>query len=250
MAFRRRSFRRSFRSFRRPFRRGAGLRTPRENGAGRYERGELISLQTFGVESDPTSFTLVTSLAQISGHTLAVSDATTLSNQVFFENSLRSLDVGGLVFDCGVQQVQDDNDFSEVRDAYCIAGMALVVDRLDNAGVPDAITVPWGQANVPQAAAGQLNSTEEDLDWPMRILWRRQTYVQFGVAFITTGNVVQTVGTNQQSWHANLRPKVKLTDQFGLFLHQWVRVPETYPAELTQDLRFWFSGSIYYRWRL
>jgi len=237
---------------RRSFPRRRGLRKPAEHGTGRWERGELGSDQTLVVSDDFTNFTLVTSLGQISGHTFDAGDTQGVRNAVFFENAIRRLEVGGLVFDAGVRVPARDSNIIEDSGAYCIAGMCLVYDRLATDGVPLSLSPSWGRANVPMVTPSGLDTNDADTDFPTRILWRKSTIVDWTCSAQTSIVNRFERPTYPHTWSVNLRTRLQLPDDYGLFLHQWFRLPSarTFPIDFAPEIDFWLIGSIFYRFKL
>jgi len=235
--------RRSFRRFRR------GVRPPTENGQQRWERGEIGFQAQIPVSDDFTTFTQVVSLAQISKHTF---DTSIVSgrNAVFFENAVRCLEIGGIVMDLGVNQASIDGFLIENNLAFARAGFVLCHDRLDTSGIPNAISPTWGQANVPMVDPSGLSVSDEDTDFPSRVLLRRATVVDWSSSITTSVANVHDHGFLTRQWHVNRRLKLALPDSSGLFLHLYWAHNGLFPAEFAPVLNYWMVGSIYYRFKL
>lgn len=238
---------------RRPRRFGRrGVRNVTENGSGRWERGELgFNVETV-VNDDLTIDNLVISMGQITGHLGDTSTAATARSSVALESMARGLEIGGVVFDCGiVRNPQGSNGTPGLEDAGTAvrAGFCLVTDRLQSDGTPASIAASWGDASVPQGSPNLIAPGDSDEDFPMRLHWRRSTILDWRVndALSTSIQQWQTPITTTQ-WFANLRLRKRLPDTQGLFMHVWWnRLGFPAPAERDFVLNFWLAGSIYYR---
>lgn len=249
--YRRRTFKR------RPtgFRRRTGLRTVTQNGAQRWERGEIGHINGLAVDEDVETFTLSISVAQLAGHILPRNDTDQIRAAVSVENMTRAMEIGGISMDLGfnvpaIQPGGNDN-FGTDHGLFCMVGAVLFVDRLDSSGVPNALSPQYGRAGTPMADPSTLVGPGlfENNDFPQRILWRRSSHVDFSVQDLGTNVYRAERQVFQPHWHVNRRLRIRLPDDQGLFLAYWTRRASNWPDETTMSLRCYMAGSLYYRIR-
>lgn len=252
-------FRRNFRRFSsarfpRGRRRGFGprLRIPKE--PFRWEVGQFhFRIQNVVNEVAPLGTTVV-SLAQIADHfgDLATAQGTALND------AMRFLEIGGIVFgyrirrnwersaaapNPGVTQ-QEQTDSVDYK-------LLVVSDRLNDDGQPS--TIPnWFNTTPPIINVASTTATDRDTRYPLRIHWQAYHGSENSTALGDPANAIgpSSYFLDSRSGRANLRLRLRLQDDVGLFFHfaQVVNDPST--AEFENDALVTISGTLYYRWRL
>lgn len=246
-------YRRSFkRPPRRSFRRGVKLREPRE--PYRWEVGNIVIEQPYllSAETDLVQ-TAVVSVAQIPFH---VGDVSTGQGRALNQYA-RFLEIGGIVFRYHI--TDEAPSFGYAVTANNQAGfnimqhrILLTSDRLDNIGQPSAIP-NWFEPNSPLVTVSATTpvALAEDQDFPTRIHW--QDSKVYGRVAQQTGSatsvIAPTVTTTSLHGGANLRLKLRLSDEHGLFFHCCTRLNLITPSDQEFAGRYTILGTIYYRVR-
>jgi len=173
------------------------------------------------------------------------------------DRAFRFLDIGGIVMTCGFVRssplVTEDSLVISVDELDMIGQQLLVVDRLDATGAPLSVGYDWGLSTPPTTNTTGNSSTNEQQDQPTRILKRWGGYVRNTVDLLSiTSSTYVPVGqevTNHR-WSYNLRLKLRLGPEHGLFLANHVRrvFPSNAELNIDRSLRFWAFGTIYYKW--
>jgi len=194
--------------------------------------------------------TIVTALGQIGGR-IGV-QGTTQGRAL--ENATRFLEIGGIVFRYRVRLSAQMEEVDTVPSATSELinqidwRVLLVSDRLDAAGSP--VSIPdWFNVTTPVSAASALTDEDLDPEYPTRIHW--QNYHGTNVSN-RAGSGTGSVGpsdypSDQRAGGANLRLRLRLDDEHGLFLHFAQR-----SIGLNQSGNVFagvlnFTGVIYYR---
>lgn len=249
--------------YRRPFRRFAAPRgrfgsrrrfgprlraakEPQRWEVGQFFFGNIINITDAG--TNPS--TIVTSLAQISGH-LGVS---TQEQGRVLDNAARALEIGGVVFRYEI--LSSFNSPSAIRDDTSELNnrlnwrVLLVSDRLDATGSP--ISIPnWFNVTNPVIAAGSTAAEDIDNEYPTRIHWQNF----HGTSWSNReGNGTGAIGpttfhTDNRRGGANLRLRLRLDDEHGLFFHFAQAHTNSDNGENSFVGQLLLTGTIYYRWR-
>lgn len=247
MAFRRTS-RRSFSSFR-PRRRRSALNWQKADRPRKWQMGNLFTTLNQNVPN--TSDTTVNT-AILLARTQNLGETTTGPGRAMAEMT-RRVEIGGVVLSFGY--FNPDLDLSldpKVESAYM--QYTLAVDRLDVSGAPAAMAnVAWQRNTLPalQVTAALPGTSEEDVDFPTRILWR-QTQLEDGSRVNGTNSLaglqfLQNIGTRPMSSHLNKRLRLPLDDEHGLFFCFSSIKAADYAGGVAKIIRLWLTGSIYYR---
>lgn len=166
---------------------------------------------------------------------------------------IRRIEIGGVVLSCGMIRTTLLQGDLNVGVNMHYKQVTLCVDRLTAAGAPvAAATVPWHLGQIPAVSGSFSDGSQEDVDFPTRVLFRRtepgmmwenfdETDASLGIAF-GDGSQVRPAAI-----HLNKRLRLPLDDEHGLFLCFSVLNPADYAGGVSVGYRCWFSGTIYYR---
>lgn len=241
-------FRHSYPRSRQRMRYGPRLRMAKEPTrweVGHFFLGNIINITDAG--TNPS--TIVTSLAQIRGHL-----GTDSPQGRVLDNAARALEIGGVVFryeiiaSSSIPGAIPDNtsEFTNRVDWRVL----LVSDRLDTVGVPLAIP-NWFNVTNPVIAAGSTDVEDLDDEYPTRIHWQNYHGTSWsnregnGTGALNS----QTVHVDNRRGGANLRLRLRLDDQHGLFFHFAQAHSGSDGVENTFIGSLQIAGTIYYRWR-
>jgi len=202
------------------------------------------------VSSAETTFTLVTSLAQITAH---VGSSGTPQGRAINEFA-RSMEIGGMVFsytlcprDLGDALFVTDFDQNQFDHRVLV-----VSDAIDANGNPNSIP-DWFVPGTPLVGVSDGSNTplptSQDNVYPTRIHFQDRLSSGYGIAGGTTGNPVFPL-YDRRTGHKNLRLNLRLSDKQGLFFHfatKIFRPSAGDPTEFEHELRV--TGTMYYRVR-
>lgn len=249
--------------FRRSFRRSPQRRVPRRRSFGprlrvprepfRWEVCNVVFSTQTVVDDEETVFTSVVAMGQIHDH---FGDETTGQGRALNE-AMRFLEIGGIVFSYNLNLVQagtvQDASSGAWSDNLFDHRVLIVSDRLDQIGSPTAIP-NWF---VPQTPLVGVSTTIPigdtfDTEYPTRIHWQDRKQLAPSSALVNGQStpvtpVLQTV--SNAGGRANLRLRLRLQDDQGLFFHFATRISD--PVALTQQY-IWkcdVIGTMYYRFR-
>lgn len=243
-------FRRNFRSSRRrSFSRFRGKRlhhAPRK--AGRYQRGNFFLTSTNFVNAPNQNNNIVLVLAKISEIIAPVNSTTTSINE-----AVKNLDIGGIKFKYVVQD-QTPTTFIGNNSVVRVGAVQTLVcsDRLDQGGLPEAITTGWNLNTTPTALASAQSAADLDSVYPTRVHWRNMHLIglQEIERSVTTTNtwVNRQPNVRSSEGSANLKLRLRLDDEHGLTFHHCFSTDSTFPTPGAEvDYKLWLAGSIWYR---
>jgi len=233
--------------------RRAGLRIPKE--PARWEVCNLnFAAGTFTDAATPT-FTGVVAMAMIYDRfgDQANGQGRALSNAV------RSLEIGGVVLSWRI--FMETSTFSEPFPVFLGSSVNQVdhrvlicSDRISNAGTPNSVP-NWFAAGTPLASVSATTPTalSEDTQYPLRIhhQWHRGYNDETYAAESISGSYPQTHFTEQLRGSCNLRLRLRLQDDHGLFFHfATQRLDSSEPAPAFTAYACNVVGTMYYRFRL
>lgn len=228
---------------------GRGLRRPKE--PSRWEVGQFYLANITNItDAGNNPNVIVTSLAQITDHF----GVTNTSQGITLDNAVRFLEIGGIVFRYEIiagasipGAIPDNtNEFTNRVDWRVL----LVSDRLDALGQPTSIP-NWFNTTAPVIAAASASGEDIDDNYPTRIHWQNYHGTTWsnregnGTGALNS----QTIHVDNRRGGANLRLRLRLDDQTGLFWHFAQAHTSSDGTEnvFTGQLRI--TGTIYYRWR-
>lgn len=213
---------------------------------GHYFFGNIINI----TDQATTNATIVTSFAQIQDH---FGEAGT-SQGVTLNNGLRWLEIGGIVFRYEIVSTAQipgaipDNTSELINRMWW--RVLLVSDRLDENGSP--ISIPnWFNVTNPVVAAASAATEDRDDEYPTRIHWQNFHGTTWGnrEGNGTAALNSQTVHVDNRRGGANLRLRLRLDDNHGLFWH-FAQIHESSDGNENVFIgRLALTGTIYYRWR-
>jgi len=157
----------------------SAVRSPTRAGQGRWQWGNINFAQTF-TSVAPGTINIFAELASLSPEHF--SDPATGPNAITMANMVKSIDIGGLVFDCGVHHstLNIDAEDGPLAQRFIMHQM-IVLDRLDTGGFPLGINAPWHISTFPtnnvDGTVPRPTPQQEVRDYPSRILWRRSTFI-------------------------------------------------------------------------
>jgi len=250
MAFRRASPRgRSF-SSRRRFG-GARLRTPKDSG--RWESGDFHLI--FEIEpSQPNNFDNL--YVHVASNRFSIGGDNTESFPRAMANMARKLEIGGIVFDWGIEK--QNNRFlipEEGNERSALWWQTTVLtDRLDAAGNPASLSNSAPLiSTTPVTLSTNTTSDQAEQLRPTRIHWRRTEYVDNTVTNLSGDeNGVAFPGgirIRDQRRTESLRLKLRLDDDQGLFFRLSTRTSGFFPPDSPNKYWWWANGIIFYRIR-
>lgn len=240
--------RRSFKRFRSSHkRRRAAVSERRTERPHRWSVGNFHSRIALSTANGPDTFiNQITIMAMIFGR---AGDVTTAQGRVEM-NKTRFLDIGGVVLDMG----WDNNTPPAIAAAQGTAQYEvqhlLVVDRIDNTGLPGGIQADWGLSNTPASVVGSVLGNQEVQDFPSRILFRYTDYFDNEANPLSIASqqfLSQQVATTRVRRSRSLRLRLRLGQDDALCLHQYVRNGPNYPTASAANAISWCVGTIYYR---
>lgn len=174
---------------------------------------------------------------------------------------VRKLQVGGVVFDYGVefQNQLDGADTSNTDYAYFMHG--LLYDRLESGALSSgqpASVAGWSpfQSAFPIAALTATTPSIETSDnqHPTRLLWNKTRYRSVAARTIVNSNAELLYVPNEQllaprEATVNRRFRVLLDDEQGLFLSLATRNSPDFAGGTTpRGYRAWWRGTLYWRY--
>lgn len=255
-------FRRNYQRFsnrRRTFVRSrfsSSVRSPTRAGQGRWQWANIHWNQTF-TGASPGSLSIFTELASLSPEHFADPLLGT-AQMVTMSNMVKSIDIGGLVFNSGVHfsGLNIDAEDGSLAEQFLMHQM-IVLDRVDATGVPLGINAPWNISTFPTLSVDGIiprpTTAQEVRDFPSRILWRNANYINPSLIEFSGFNSEALSTARQNEVHnpqrsKNLRIRKRLADDYGLYFVAAITPAGTSTA---QNLVFtsWFAGSLYYRVR-
>lgn len=248
--------------FRRPYRRSAAPRggfrrrrfgprlriakEPQRWEVGHFFFGNIINITDTGTPNA----TIVTSFAQIPGH---FGDNTAQGRTL--DNAARWLEIGGVVFryevlfNANFPGGMEDQD-AELQDLVTWR-VLLCSDRLDSVGQPTSIP-NWFNNTTPIIAAGA--NAAEDLDnvYPTRIHWQNfhTTSATLRAGSSTSAVGLQSTKVDSRRGSGNLRLRLRLDDQHGLFWHFAQAHSSPSDSENVYVGSLLLTGTVYYRFRI
>lgn len=247
----RRSFSRSFSRARTRFRARprSRLRIPTE--PRRWEVCNLVFTTATIVDTATPTFTSVVALAQLADH---FGDANTEQGRAL-NNAARFMEIGGMVFSyalnleaSGVTNTERSGIWANNRLDHRIL---ICSDRLDTAGQP--VSIPdWFIPGTPLVAVTGTTPGVEDEEYPTRIHWQDRIQVSPNnlIAGPTGGSGQPALqATTRAAGRANLRLRLRLTDNQGLFFHFGTRVSDVDSTENVWATNCDVTGTLYYRVR-
>lgn len=242
--YKRRRFtpRSSFRS-----RRGPMLRTP--------TRPKFWQRANFFAESSvlvPNSSLVTTNVAILLARHQNL--ARNIAEGIGAMNQVRYIELGGIVYDWGLRR----EAFYEEGTGSLLGttqGHTLLVDRLDNTGLPvTAATTDWALAQPPvvQVSTTVPGAGAQDVDFPTKIIhrkWERKPH--YAVEVVASEGLWAPEGQylDQRNPTVNKRLKLRLGDADGLFAVFSVVTSASYSAGGTISWPCWIQGQLYYRVR-
>lgn len=233
MAFQRRSFRRS--PSRSRFRRRGGLRPSTEP-----QRWEACHFHV------PFSLSLLAgelwnaSVIEVATVTNAFQFATDVAAGRALAEYARSLDIAGITYDYSLFVS------SEVQAAVAFAPVmtALYTDTVSAANQPNSIGVNWAVSQVPVGSVTSQVTTNQDVDFPLRVHKKRWVLMPCGEDNSTLSDLNDGIQNNALRGHETVRLRRRLTDKFGLFF----TIGGYHTALVgTVNITCQFSGTLYYR---
>jgi len=254
-------FRRNYTRFSRRFggyrrsRFSSAVRSPTRAGQGRWQWGNIHFNQTFTTQA-PGSVSIFAELASLNpAHygdlTLGTAQVVTQSNMI------KCIDIGGVVFNSGIHfsQINIDAENGPLSGRFLLHQM-LVLDRVDNTGVPQGVFAPWHISSFPTLTVDgtipRPTTAEEIRDYPSRILWRSATYINPSLIEFNNASAEDISTARQNEVYnpqrsKNIRVRKRLADDYGLF---YVAAATPIGSIASNHvLTTWFTGSLYYRVR-
>lgn len=234
----------------------SAVRSPTRAGQGRWQWGNIFFQQTF-TSTAPGTINIMAELVSLTpSHFFDPNDATG-TTAVSMANMVKSIDVGGLSFDCGIHHstLNIDAEDGSLAERFVCHEM-LVLDRLSATGAPLGINAKWHVSTFPtnnvDATVPRPATTEEVRDYPSRILWRRSHFVNPSLIEYNNPDA-ESISAQRQSEvyspqrHRNVRIRKRIADDYGLYYLAAVSPVPSIAENLVWTT--WFSGSIYYRTR-
>lgn len=226
---------------------GPVLRIPKE--PQRWEVGHFFFGNIINITDGATpSATIVTSLAQILGHIGRSDD----EQGRMISNMTRYLEIGGVVFRYEIVGNAQDSSGPNIPTSNSELSnrvnwrVLLVSDRLDTVGAP--LSIPnWFNVTTPVIAAQSTSSEDIENEYPTRIHWQGF----HGTSWTNReGNGTGAVGpstfhVDNRRGGANLRLRLRLPDEHGLFFH--FAQSSNGESDATFVGQLLLTGTIYYR---
>lgn len=248
MVFRRSSSSRA-RSFK-PRSRFTRNRTHQPRKTGHWQRANLF-IDSENIVTEEAAPTLTVSvLAQIIDH---LATTTTAAGDVY-NNQVKFLEIGGIVFDWQMMLTDLVVDFPTTQTSiWRINNQVLLVsDRLDETGIPVALNSNWFSSTTPVPLAASTQDQDEDQRFPTRVHWRHARTIAGGYSqfpdvagdFQPSQSVVSLQGS------ANLRLRLALDDEHCLAFHWTSLIAQGSPPVTAAAINLSVNGSIYYRVRM
>lgn len=169
---------------------------------------------------------------------------------------VKSIDITRFHVDYGIEPALSDllGDNGLYADTKWMAHIALAVDRISSAGVPDAVaTTPWFSNQTPTASigAGLPAQAEAEQQWPTRVLHERSWRLSTGNRIInnTTEGTLYAPATQKVSFvrdgYFSRNIRTRITDEQGLYfifsVGNWTN------GNQTGHFDYWAHGSFYYK---
>jgi len=234
----------------------SSVRSPTRAGQGRWQWGNVYFNQTF-TSAAPGTINIMAELASLSPGHFADLSVGAGTQQVTMANMAKSIDIGGLVFDCGIHHstINIDAASGSLSERFVMHQM-IVLDRLSATGSPQGINAKWHVSTFPtnniDASVPRPATTEEIRDYPSRILWRRSSFINPSLIEFNNFDSEALSALRQNEVYSpqrnrNLRIRKRLADDYGLYyLAAITPVPS-----ISENLVFtcWLAGSLYYRVR-
>jgi len=174
------------------------------------------------------------------------------STDPYAGRAIRFIDIGGIVIHSGFlpSAPPSDNSSWDGYDPTINVQQALVVDRVGADGAP--IAVEWDMLRSTQPVASTAVSGTQQDDLPTRILRRWggvQTYEYNSLGGTSTDRIIPQTDVAQNRWSHNLRLKLRLDADHGLYFVQSVRRYSVADGDLPLErgARHWAFGTVYYR---
>lgn len=238
--------------YRSKFRR-SGLRYARE--PSRWEVCNLVFQNGSFVTASANTFTGVVAMAMVFDRLGDQADGQGRA----ITNAVRALEIGGVVLSWRIfmesSPIANFNAQGTGPSVNQFDHRVLICsDRVDNAGNPNSVP-DWFAPGIPLTSVSTTTpaANADDIEFPLRIhhQWHRghnnETYTSESVS----GGFPQTQFTEQLRGSCNLRLRLRLQDDTGLFFHFATRILD---AEVAAPAGWAFAvhvvGTMYYRFRL
>lgn len=158
------------------------------------------------------------------------------------DEAVRRVEVGGIVFNHGVDLVQIDQ--AAPGQQAVLFQQLLTVNHLDTGQAPIGIDFPWSSNQQPVSFTG--TTTTENTDEPVRILYR-------SAGTIATTDFDSTAGAQVPVFHfqrsKNMRLKLPVGAQQAICWTSHMNYISAGGATDIVAVRVWICGTIYYRYR-
>jgi len=215
----------------------------------RWSRGQFALSPTLEVDTFNQDVSVTIPIAQIYDHVFGGTNSAArfTGNQI-----VRSLEVGGVVFDaqCYLLPQTSVADMTENVQAY--AQILLGSDRIDSDGVPVALASNFFTNTIPITLTTAAEIQDNDATFPTRIHWRHGAALGASIQeFPDDQSGPSNAMAVRAQWSASLRLRLRLGDTDGLNFYCQLSTTSLWPVISTRTLQvqFFIVGSIYYRVR-
>lgn len=170
-----------------------------------------------------------------------------------FQDSLRAIDVGGVVMHWFMlpfmeqPYTQPDETFAN---SFALTRIALVSDRVDSLGAPDAIVVPWFTGQYPSTTLDSEGSLGDatDADFPDRIHWQVGRAVPQDWPHVNTGGqFVPNAATFAAQGTVSKRLRLRVREAEALLFHFAYRYDAQSAPDHAVGVTLGVTGMVYWR---